>query len=336
MFFFRMVFLILFILLGVAFFTLFERRILGYIHYRRGPNKVGYLGLFQPFSDALKLFSREFYFLTFGNYLIYYFVPLLGLTISLLFWLLYPIFFNIISFNFGLLFFLCCSGLGVYIIIIAGWSSNSIFSMLGCLRSVAQRISYEVCFFLVVICLIFYIESFNLIDLYFVQLNIWIIFLSFPLFFVFFSCILAECNRTPFDFAEGESELVSGFNLEYRSFSFSLFFLSEYRRIIFISFLMGLLFFGGDYFSFFFFLKVLFLVYCFIWVRGTFPRYRYDKLIYLSWRCYLPLALNYIFYFICLRVFIFFIFFSNFFKLGIKLIEFLFYFIFSRYNAFAY
>lgn len=120
MFFFRMVFLILFILLGVAFFTLFERRILGYIHYRRGPNKVGYLGLFQPFSDALKLFSREFYFLTFGNYLIYYFVPLLGLTISLLFWLLYPIFFNIISFNFGLLFFLCCSGLGVYIIIIAG------------------------------------------------------------------------------------------------------------------------------------------------------------------------------------------------------------------------
>lgn len=310
MFFFRFFFLILFILLGVAFFTLFERRVLGYIHFRKGPNKVGILGLFQPFSDALKLFRKEFYFLTFGNYFIYYFIPILGLVISLLFWLLYPIFFNIISFNFSLLFFLCCSGLGVYVIIIAGWSSNSVYSMLGCLRSVAQSISYEVCFFLIIICFIIYIERFNFVDLYFVQLNIWIVFLSFPLFFVFFSCILAECNRTPFDFAEGESELVSGFNLEYSSFRFSLFFLSEYRRILFLRYLMGLLFFGGDFFSFIFFLKILVLVFCFIWIRGTFPRYRYDKLIYLSWKCYLPLVLNYLFYFICLRVYLFFIFFS--------------------------
>nr|AZZ89036.1 NADH dehydrogenase subunit 1 [Achilidae gen. 1 sp. n. 1 SX-2018] len=310
MFFFSVGFLFIFVLIGVAFFTLFERSVLGYIHYRSGPNKVGGLGLLQPFSDALKLFSKEFYFISFGNYFIYYFVPLLGLVISLLFWLLYPFFFNLISFVFGLMFFLCCSGLGVYVIMVAGWSSNSMYSMLGCLRSVAQSISYEVCFFLVIVCFIIYIESFNFIDYYFFQLGIWFFFFSFPLFFIFFSCICAECNRTPFDFAEGESELVSGFNLEYGSFSFSLFFLSEYSNMIFMSFLMCLLFLGGDFFSFFFFFKVLFLIFLFIWIRGTFPRYRYDKLMYLSWKCYLPVVLNYIVFFVFLSCFLFFIFFS--------------------------
>nr|AZZ89166.1 NADH dehydrogenase subunit 1 [Betatropis formosana] len=311
MFFFSILFLFIFVLLGVAFFTLFERSILGYIHFRKGPNKVGYLGILQPFSDALKLFSKEFYFLSFGNYLIYYFIPLLGLVISLLFWLLYPFIFNLMSFVFGLMFFLCCSGLGVYIIMIAGWSSNSIYSMLGCMRSIAQSISYEVCFFLVVICFIIYVESFNFVDYYFFQSIIWFLFFSFPLFMVFFSCILAECNRTPYDFAEGESELVSGFNLEYSSFSFSLFFLSEYSNMMFMSFLLSLIFLGGDFFSFFFFFSVLFLIFVFIWVRGTFPRYRYDKLMYLSWSCYLPVVLNYLMFFVFLKCFMFFIFFSS-------------------------
>nr|AZZ89062.1 NADH dehydrogenase subunit 1 [Plectoderini sp. SX-2018] len=312
MFFFSVIFLFIFIFVGVAFFTLFERSILGYIHFRSGPNKVGFLGLFQPFSDALKLFSKEFYFLSFGNYMIYYFVPMLGLIISLLFWLLYPLFFNFITFIFGLMFFLCCSSLGVYVVMVAGWSSNSIYSMLGCMRSVAQSISYEVCFFLVVICLVIYVESFNFIDYYFFQLGIWFFFFSFPLFFIFFSCMLAECNRTPYDFAEGESELVSGFNLEYSSFSFSLFFLSEYSNMMFMSFLMSLLFFGGDFFSFFFFFSVLILIFIFIWIRGSFPRYRYDKLMFLSWSIYLPVVLNYLFFFIVLSCFMFFIFFSNF------------------------
>nr|AZZ89114.1 NADH dehydrogenase subunit 1 [Magadhaideus sp. n. SX-2018] len=314
MFFFSVLFLFVFILLGVAFFTLFERKVLGYIHFRKGPNKVGVLGLFQPFSDALKLFCKEFYFLSFGNYMIYYFVPMLGLVISLSFWLLYPFFYNMISFVFGLMFFLCCSGLGVYVIMVAGWSSNSVYSMLGCLRSVAQSISYEVCFFLIVICFIVCVESFNLVDYYFFQNYIWFFFFSFPLFMVFFSCILAECNRTPYDFAEGESELVSGFNLEYSSFSFSLFFLSEYSSMMFMSFLVCLIFFGGDYYSFFFFLKVLLMIFLFIWVRGSLPRYRYDKLMYLSWKCYLPLVLNYLFFFIFLSVYMFFIKFSNFIK----------------------
>ena len=311
MFFFRVLFLIIFILLGVAFFTLFERKILSYIQFRRGPNRVGYLGIFQPFSDALKLFSREYYFLVFGNYMIYYLVPILGLIVSLLFWLLYPFFFNLISFFLGLLFFLCCSGLGVYFIIVAGWSSNSIYSILGSLRAVAQRISYEVVFFLIILCLVIFTERFSLIDFFFFQFYVWFFFLSFPLFFVFFSCVLAECNRSPFDFSEGESELVSGFNIEYRSFRFSLFFLSEYSRIIFIRFFIVVLFFGGDFINFFFFLRVLFFIFSFIWVRGTLPRYRYDKLMYLSWRCYLPLVLNYIFYFLSLRIFFYFIFFSK-------------------------
>nr|YP_011014861.1 NADH dehydrogenase subunit 1 [Gergithus yunnanensis]WQB38542.1 NADH dehydrogenase subunit 1 [Gergithus yunnanensis] len=310
MFFFSVLFLVLFVLLGVAFFTLFERKILGYVQFRKGPNKLGYLGLFQPFSDALSLFSKEYYFLVFGNYLIYYFVPMVGLVVSLSFWFLYPFFFNFISFVLGLLFFLCCSGFSVYFIMIGGWSSNSVYSMLGCLRSVSQSISYEICFFLIIMCMIVYVESFNLIDFFFFQLYVWFFFLCLPLVFIFFSCILAETNRSPFDFSEGESELVSGFNVEYSSFSFSLFFLSEYGSMFFMSFFLVILFFGGDCLNFFFFLKVLFFVYLFIWIRGTFPRYRYDKLMGLCWKLYLPVVLNYFFFFMFLSIFMYFIFFS--------------------------
>nr|WQB38568.1 NADH dehydrogenase subunit 1 [Acanalonia sp.] len=310
MFFFSVLFLIIFILVGVAYFTIFERSILGYIQFRSGPNKVGLLGLFQPFSDALKLFSKEFYFLVFGNYLIYYVVPMLGFMVSLVFWLLYPFFFNLISFVYGLLFFLCCSGIGVYFTMISGWCSNSMYSMLGSLRSVAQSISYEVCFFLIILCLVVFVQSFNLIDYFYFQYYVWFFFFSFPLFFVFCSCVLAETNRAPFDFSEGESELVSGFNVEYSSFSFSLFFLSEYSNMMFMSFFLVLLFFGGDFFSFFFFLKFVFFIFCFIWVRSSFPRYRYDKLMYLSWKLYLPICLNYFVYFLCLSIFLFFIIFS--------------------------
>nr|WQM20560.1 NADH dehydrogenase subunit 1 [Eusarima sp.] len=306
-----MFFLLIFVFLGVAFFTLFERKILGYVQFRKGPNKVGLVGLFQPFSDALKLFSKEYYYFFFGNYFIYYFVPLLGLVISMLFWFLYPFFFNVICFSLGLLFFLCCSGLGVYFIMFAGWSSNSVYSLLGSMRSIAQSISYEVCFFLIILTFLIYIESFNLIDFFICQSYVWFFFVSFPLFFMFFSCILAETNRSPFDFTEGESELVSGFNVEYSSFMFSLFFLSEYSSMFFMSFFMVIFFFCDSVFSFFIFLSVLFFVFCFVWVRGTFPRYRYDKLMMLSWSCYLPVVLNFMFFFIFMKLFMYFIFFSN-------------------------
>nr|YP_010381656.1 NADH dehydrogenase subunit 1 [Symplana lii]UDL72031.1 NADH dehydrogenase subunit 1 [Symplana lii] len=310
MFILSLIFLMIFILLGVAFFTLFERKILGYVQFRKGPNKVGYLGLFQPFSDALKLFSKEFYFVNFSNYMIYFIVPLFGLTISLMFWFLYPFFFNFVSFFFGLLFFLCCSGLGVYIIMISGWCSNSMYSMFGAMRSIAQSISYEVCFFLIILCLVIFFESFCLIDFVLIQIYSWMFFCFFPLFFVFFSCCLAETNRSPYDFSEGESELVSGFNVEYSSFMFSLFFLSEYTNIMFLSFLMVVLFFGSNALSFFFFLKVLFMIFSFVWIRSTFPRYRYDKLMYLSWSSYLPMVLNLMIYFVCLKVYMYFIIFS--------------------------
>uniref|UniRef100_A0AAU8G6H9 NADH-ubiquinone oxidoreductase chain 1 n=1 Tax=Metaurus sp. 1 YLZ-2024a TaxID=3230283 RepID=A0AAU8G6H9_9HEMI len=310
MFFFSCLFLVLFILLGVAFFTLFERKILGYIQFRSGPNKVGFGGLLQPFSDALSLFSKEFFFLSFGNYLIYFLVPILGLTVSLLFWLLFPFVYNFIDFSYGLFFFLCCSGMGVYFIMIAGWSSNSIYSMLGCMRSVAQSVSYEVNFFLIIFCFILYYESFNLVDFFYFQLDCWSLMLSLPLFLVFLSCILAETNRSPFDFSEGESELVSGFNVEYSSFSFSLFFLSEYSNMMFMSFLTCLLFFGGDYMNFIFYFKVMIVIFFFVWVRGTLPRYRYDKLMYLCWKSYLPVVLNYIIFFLCFKVFFYFIIFS--------------------------
>nr|YP_010990642.1 NADH dehydrogenase subunit 1 [Flata truncata]WOW99060.1 NADH dehydrogenase subunit 1 [Flata truncata] len=309
MFFFSVFFLMLFVLLAVAFFTLFERKVLSYVQFRKGPSKVGFMGLFQPFSDALKLFSKEFYFLVFGNYFIYYFVPMLGLVMSLMFWMIYPFFLNLISFNLGLLFFLCVSGSGVYFIMIAGWCSNSSYSLLGGMRSIAQSISYEVCFFFIILGLVIYVESFNLMDFFHFQAYVWFFFFCFPLFFVFFSCCLAETNRSPFDFSEGESELVSGFNVEYSSYMFSLFFLAEYSSMMFLSFFNAFFFFGGDLMSFFFFFKVLFFVFCFIWIRGTFPRYRYDKLMYLSWKCYLPLSLNYMFYFVFMKIFFYYIFF---------------------------
>nr|UAT98525.1 NADH dehydrogenase subunit 1 [Dichoptera sp. WW-2021a] len=314
MFFLSSFFLFVFILVGVAFFTLFERKVLGYIQFRKGPNSVGLFGLFQPFSDALKLFSKEYYFLSFGNYFIYFLVPVFGLVVSLIFWLLYPFSYNIISFSYGMFFFLCCSGMGVYFIMVAGWSSNSVYSLLGSMRSISQSISYEVVFFLIIFCFILYSESFNLIDYSYFQLDIWFIFISFPLFFVFISCILAETNRSPFDFSEGESELVSGFNVEYSSFMFSLFFLSEYSNMMFMSFFCCILFLGGDCMSFFFFFSVLFLIFFFVWVRGSFPRYRYDKLMYLCWSSYLPLVLNYIIVFICLKLYYFYIFFSKMFN----------------------
>nr|UVV36474.1 NADH dehydrogenase subunit 1 [Tettigometridae sp.] len=312
MFFFSVFFIYILFFLGVAFFTLFERSVLGYIQFRKGPNKAGLLGLIQPFSDGLSLFSKEYYFMNFGNYLIYYWVPIFGFVVSLIFWLLYPLVFNMISFNFGIFFFFCCSGLGVYFVMISGWCSNSLYSMLGCVRSIAQSISYEVCFFLILFCYVVLVESFNLLIFFYLQIYIWFFFLSFPLFFVFFSCCLAETNRSPFDFSEGESELVSGFNVEYSSFMFSLFFLSEYSNMLFISFFISFFFFGGDGLSLVFYMKMIFFVFMFIWVRGTLPRYRYDKLMYLSWKSFLPFVFNYFIYFFSFSVFFYYIFFSIF------------------------
>nr|YP_010268856.1 NADH dehydrogenase subunit 1 [Halovelia novoguinensis]UIG88261.1 NADH dehydrogenase subunit 1 [Halovelia novoguinensis] len=290
-------FLLIMILLSVAFVTLLERSVLGYIQLRKGPNKVGYLGLLQPFSDGLKLFFSEQTFLYMSNFMIYYFSPVFMLFLSFSLWMLFPYLINVYNFSLGFLFFLCCTSFGVYGVLMCGWSSNSSYSLLGSLRSMAQTISYEVSMSMILLNIFLLIYDFNFINMFFMQEYIWFIFFSFPLFFCWLSSFLAEVNRSPFDFAEGESELVSGFNVEYSSGGFAFIFLSEYMNIIFMSLMTVIVFLGCDLFSLFFFLKLVFIIFFVIWVRGTLPRFRYDKLMYLTWKVFLPISLNYFIFF---------------------------------------
>nr|AWV84302.1 NADH dehydrogenase subunit 1 [Babras sonorivox] len=299
-----MIITILFILVGVAFLTLMERSVLSYIQIRKGPNKVGFIGILQPFSDAIKLFFKEQTMPTLSNYLIYMVSPVMGLFNSLLMWCIYPYLINCISFNLGLLFFFCCASMGVYSIMISGWSSNSNYSMLGCIRSIAQTISYEVSLVLIVLCPVLMIESYNLLDFFIIQRGIWFIFLMFPLSMCWISSSMAETNRSPFDFSEGESELVSGFNVEYSAAGFAFIFLAEYSSIIFMSMMFSIMFLGSMINSLLFPIQITLLTFLFIWVRGTLPRYRYDKLMYLAWKCYLPLSLNLFIFFFLMKILI--------------------------------
>nr|YP_010613971.1 NADH dehydrogenase subunit 1 [Neptis harita]WAS08717.1 NADH dehydrogenase subunit 1 [Neptis harita] len=290
------------VLIGVAFLTLLERKILGYVQIRKGPNKVGFMGLLQPFSDAIKLFTKEQAYLNYSNYFSFYFSPIVSFMLSLLIWLMIPYIFNMITFNVGMLFFLCCTSIGVYTLLIAGWSSNSNYSLLGGLRAVAQTISYEVSLSLILMSSIILIMNFNMIKFYEYQNLIWFMVMMIPLSMCFLSSLMAETNRTPFDFAEGESELVSGFNIEYSSGGFALIFLAEYSSILFMSLLFVIVYMGGYDLNLMFYLKLVFLAFFFIWVRGTLPRYRYDKLMYLCWKSYLPVSLNYLLFFLGLKM----------------------------------
>nr|YP_010032722.1 NADH dehydrogenase subunit 1 [Dermestes lardarius]QOW08043.1 NADH dehydrogenase subunit 1 [Dermestes lardarius] len=300
-----MLFLIIGVLIGVAFLTLLERKVLGYIQIRKGPNKVGFMGILQPFSDAIKLFTKEQTYPLVSNFVFYFISPVLNLFLALFLWMSMPFFSYFFNFSFGLLFFLCCSSLGVYTIMISGWSSNSNYSLLGGIRSVAQTISYEVSLALILLSFLFLTNSFSLFSFCEFQENIWFLFLCFPLCLMWLVSGLAETNRTPFDFAEGESELVSGFNVEYSSGGFALIFLAEYSNILFMSMMSCLLFLGGDFYSFGFYLKLVFISFFWIWARGTLPRFRYDKLMYLAWKSYLPVSLNYLMFFSGLSFFIF-------------------------------
>nr|AIY61892.1 NADH dehydrogenase subunit 1 [Acanthotermes acanthothorax] len=297
--------LIIFVMVGVAFLTLLERSVLGYVHIRKGPNSVGFVGIFQPFSDAISLFSSEQYFPLVSNYLIYYFSPVFGFFLSLLVWLLIPYLSGFVSFELGLLFFLACTSLGVYTVMIAGWSSNSGYSLLGGLRALAQTISYEVSLAFILLSFVVLVCSYDLVFFYFFQVYLWLIFFSLPLSFVWFVSCLAETNRTPFDFAEGESELVSGFNVEYGAGGFALIFLAEYASILFMSLLFCIIFLGSDLYSFLFYISVVFISFLFVWVRGTLPRFRYDSLMYLAWSSFLPLSLNYLLFFVGVSCFFF-------------------------------
>nr|YP_010267119.1 NADH dehydrogenase subunit 1 [Chilkasa falcata]UIF93663.1 NADH dehydrogenase subunit 1 [Chilkasa falcata] len=296
--------LIIGVLIGVAFLTLLERKVLGYIQIRKGPNKLGFMGILQPFSDAIKLFTKEQTYPNFSNYIMYYFSPVVGFILSLMIWVVIPYYFNLISFNLGTLFILCCMSMGVYTVMVAGWSSNSNYALLGGLRAVAQTISYEVSLAMILLSSIILIMDFNLMSFMLYQNVIWFMFMMFPLSLCWISSMLAETNRTPFDFAEGESELVSGFNVEYSSGGFALIFLAEYSSILFMSLLFVMVYMGGFDLSIMFYMKLTFISFLFIWVRGTLPRYRYDKLMYLAWKSYLPISLNFLLFFLGLKIFL--------------------------------
>nr|ALO76843.1 NADH deshydrogenase subunit 1 [Adoretus sp. ADO01] len=293
------------VLVGVAFLTLLERKVLGYIQIRKGPNKVGYMGILQPFSDAIKLFCKEQTYPLMSNFSMYYMSPVFNLFLSLLLWMCMPFLTVLFSFNLSILFFLCCSSLSVYTIMLAGWSSNSNYALLGSIRSVAQTISYEVSLALILLSFLYLILSLNIFDFMMYQNVVWFLFLCFPLSMIWLVSSLAETNRTPFDFAEGESELVSGFNVEYSSGGFALIFMAEYASILFMSMMCVMLFMGGNIFSFMFFMKLVFMSFVWVWVRGTLPRYRYDKLMYLCWKSFLPISLNFLVFFVSLKLSLF-------------------------------
>nr|YP_009114561.1 NADH dehydrogenase subunit 1 [Homologenus malayensis]AIB52340.1 NADH dehydrogenase subunit 1 [Homologenus malayensis] len=297
--------LIICVLISVAFVTLLERKVLGYIQIRKGPNKVGYMGILQPFTDAVKLFTKESTNSFVSNFLPYYFSPVFSLFIALFVWVVLPYEIGLISFNMSVLFFLCCLSLGVYATMGAGWASNCKYSLLGSLRAVAQTISYEVSLALILLSFIILIGGFSLELFSNYQDKMWFFFISFPLSLIWFTSCLAETNRTPFDFSEGESELVSGFNTEYSGGGFALIFMAEYASILFMSALFVIIFLGSSPCSVLFYFKLVFISFCFIWVRGTLPRLRYDKLMYLAWKSFLPVAINYLVFFLGVKMFCF-------------------------------
>ena len=291
------------LLISVAFFTIIERKGMGIIQRRKGPNVIGILGLLQPFADGLKLFTKETILPSNSNSLVFFIAPILTFFLSLISWVVIPFSDSIVfaDINVGILYLLAVSALNVYGIIIAGWSSNSKYSFLGALRSTAQMISYEVSIGFIIINLCLFAGSFNLNEIIFAQRYSWYFFPSLPIFIIFYISMLAETNRHPFDLPEAEAELVSGYNVEYSSMTFALFFLGEYSNMLLMSAFSTILFFGGwlplfQFFpgSFWFSLKVIFGVTFFILTRAGLPRYRYDQLMSIGWKCFLPVSLGHL------------------------------------------
>jgi NADH-quinone oxidoreductase subunit H len=293
------------LLIGVAYLTYAERKVLAAMQLRKGPNVVGPFGLFQPFADAIKMLMKETIVPTGANRLLFLFAPMLTFMLAMLAWAVIPVNdgWAIADINVGILYLFAISSLGVYGVIIAGWASNSKYAFLGALRSAAQMVSYEVSMGFVIVTVLLCVGSLNLTEIVRAQQNVWFVIPLFPMFVIFFISTLAETNRAPFDLPEGESELVAGFFVEYSSMSFALFFLGEYANMILMSALTTILFLGGwlpplDIAPFnwvpgpvWFVLKICFCLFVFIWVRATFPRYRYDQLMRLGWKVFLPFSL---------------------------------------------
>lgn len=295
--------IIIIVLICVAYLTLAERKILGAIHLREGPSNIGLFGLLQPFADGLKLLLKETIFPRNANTILFIISPFFTFSLSLILWAVIPFnsFACFADIEYSVLFVLAFSSLNVYGIVLAGWSSNSKYAFLGSIRAAAQIISYEVAMGFSIITILLPVGSMNLTDIVAAQSRIFFIFPYLPVFIVFFISILAETNRTPFDLSEAEAELVAGYNVEYSSIIFSLFFLSEYANMILMSSFITILFLGGwlPIFSYAFFIpasfwfsaKVCLILFCFIWIRGTLPRYRYDQLMSLGWKFFLPVSL---------------------------------------------
>ena len=293
------------VLVSVAYLTLAERKVMAAMQMRKGPNVVGPFGLLQPFADAVKMLMKETIVPTGANRILFIIAPLLTMTLAMIAWAVIPVNegWAIADINVGVLYLFAVSSMGVYGIVIAGWASNSKYAFLGALRSAAQMVSYEVSMGFVIVTVLLCAGSLNLTDIVMSQQRVWYVIPLFPMFIVFFISILAETNRAPFDLPEGESEIVGGFHVEYGAMAFGLFFLGEYANMILMSALTSILFLGGwlspiPFAPFtwvpgpiWFILKICIVLFMFVWVRATFPRFRYDQLMRLGWKVFLPLSL---------------------------------------------
>ena len=297
------------LLIAVAFLTYLERKVIALVQYRKGPNVVGFFGLLQPLADGVKLFSKETIIPASSSKLIFILAPMISFSLSLIAWSVIPISENLVlsDVNVGILYLFAVSSLSIYGIIMAGWASNSKYAFLGALRSAAQMVSYEVSIGFVIVTVLLCVGSLNLSDIVIAQKSCWFVIPLFPMFVVFVISALAETNRAPFDLPEDESALVAGYFTEYSSMLFAMFFLGEYSAMILMSSLGTILFLGGwlppfdsellnwipGYF--WFFIKVGLLLFVFLWVRATLPRFRYDQLMRLGWKVFLPLSLFWVF-----------------------------------------
>ena len=309
----KIVAVILPLMISVAYLTYFERKVIGYMQVRIGPNRVGYFGLLQPIADALKLLFKEIILPTASNKVLFFLAPILAIAPAFAAWAVIPFDLNFViaDIDASLLYILAMTSIAVYGVIIAGWASNSKYAFLGSLRSAAQIVSYEIAMGFTVVGVLMCANSLNLGKIVLGQEGgfwHWYIWPLFPLFIIYFISAVAETNRAPFDVAEGESEIVAGFHVEYSGMAFAVFFLAEYANMILVSMLAALMFLGGwlspipfvpDSFLWLL-IKVAFLLFFFLWFRATFPRYRYDQIMRLGWKIFIPITITWIVFIGCM------------------------------------